>query len=84
MLLYLTLYFRFGMSRPWFLSGLLDLYDSVIGHADDRMIIITHWIFTKKEFRVIEQQKVKAIYKTNLFCYFLLDERLIHIQENWT
>jgi hypothetical protein len=64
------------MSRPQFLSGLLDMYNSVIRHTDDQMIIVTHWCFIRMDFRVIEEKKVKTIYKTNLLLLFFARQKI--------
>ncbi|CAF3558366.1 unnamed protein product [Rotaria socialis] len=50
------------MSRPRFLSCLLGVYENLISHHDDKMIILVHWCFLNKYFCVIEDGKEKDIF----------------------
>jgi len=45
------------MSRPRFLSALLEVYENATTDEDDNMIILVHWCFIHKHFYVMDQNK---------------------------
>jgi hypothetical protein len=42
-----------------FLETFLDIYKGKLSHTDEQVIIVAHWCFVNKDYRVVNGQQVK-------------------------